>query len=345
MASDSTRLRVTSGLHAGATVVLPDDGMSIIGAAADCDVYLFDPGIALRHVAISRSGETRTLRCVDGSCAIGGRNLTVGESCIISPGDEVQLGESQVVIGIESGPATTADCTAQPAASNVLNMSKLIAVSSLAILIAVTAVTGIFAPVTPERDPLAEVNTILSTAGVADPVQAIISDGTIVVTGIVSEADYADLQHALSDLDFPVVNSTQSSTVLLEQVRSVFRTNGYHAELSYTANGIVQVANLNADNPNVQAVALRVRTDVPAVTKLDFAEIDDGDLRADSLAYPTDPDKRLTTIIDGDIAYVATVDGGRYFVGGILPGGFVLTRINEDGIQVDDNGEIRWLKL
>ena len=51
------------------------------------------------------------------------------------------------------------------------------------------------------------------------------------------------------------------------------------------------------------------------------------------------------SIVDGDTAYVAAADGGRYFVGSILPGGFVLRRINEDGIQVDDNGEIRWLGL
>ena len=110
------------------------------------------------------------------------------------------------------------------------------------------------------------------------------------------------------------------------------------------AGGVVQVENLDAPNPNVQAVARRVKTDVPAVVKLEFSDVD-REPPADSLAYPTDPQKRLTTIVDGDIAYVATEDGGRYFVGGILPGGFVLKRISEDGIQVDDNGEIRWLKL
>ncbi len=344
MASSATRLRVMSGLHAGATAILPDDGMSIIGSAGDCDVQLFDSDIAPRHLAISRSGETFTLRCMDHGCTLGGRHLPIGESCNINPGNEVELGDSRVVVGVENMSAAVIVGGEQQTAANSVSRTRGMVQYALSLILVVSGLTAVFATDVEERDPLPEVEAAIAAIGADETVQASISDGTVVVTGIVSETHYAELRQALSAVDFAVVNSVQSSTLLLEQVRSVFRTNGYHVELSYRDGGVVQVQNLDATNPTVQAVARRVRADVPAVTKLEFSDVG-AEPPADSLAYPTDPQKRLTTIVDGDIAYVATEDGGRYFVGAVLPGGFVLKRISEDGVQVDDNGEIRWLKL
>ena len=343
MASRVRKLRVEKGLHAGATAELPADSMCIIGSADDCDIQLFDPDIAPRHVALTPNGEAQVLRCMDGRSVLNERNVLTGESCTVEPGDHLRLGESEVVITFEDLSVAVGDDATRHVASNITFASKVIAVCALALVVMIMG--GVFASHSPERDPLAEVNAAIAALGAEDSITATVSNDAIVVSGVVTEPHFSELQQTLQEFEYAVLNSTQSSTMLLEQVRSVFRTNAYHAELAYRGNGIVEVLNLDASNPQVQEVAARVRTDVPAIAELEFAEVADSGRRADALAYSIDPDKRLTTIIDGDIAYVATEDGGRYFVGGILPGGFVLKRINEDGIQVDDNGEIRWLQL
>ena len=197
-----------------------------------------------------------------------------------------------------------------------------------------------------EPDALPSVNAVLEVLELAADVSVSSEAGFITIRGVLPEASAIDLENEIRTLPFDVVNHTQSVNRLLEQVGSVFRTNGYHAELNYVGGGAVQVTNLDAENPRIQQVAAYARDDVAALTALTFATPGESGRRGKRLAvYSADPNKRLTTIIDGDTAYVATTDGGRYFVGSVLPGGLVLRDISADGIQVDDNGEIHWLAL
>ena len=43
-------------------------------------------------------------------------------------------------------------------------------------------------------------------------------------------------------------------------------------------------------------------------------------------------------MVPGDLAYVMTADGSRYFIGAVLPSGHRITRIAGDAVTVERDG-------
>ena len=345
MASDSHELEVLSGLHAGARVDVGGTGPNIVGSARDSDVVLFDAGVATRHFALTTIDGVVHVRRLEGACAVNGTEVDAGESIALQPGDRIDLAESDAAFAFAASADSTAT-SAQPEARQPSTASPWpIALGLILFGVCGVAMLANSFPAGPAEDRLTALTHVLEEADLSQVVTVSSQGGTHRVRGVVTPAQFAYLQDTLPSLGDSVINSTQSSTMLLEQVASVFRINGYDVELEYLGEGMVKIGNLDGANERVRQIVTRVRTDVPAVVRLEFAA-GDGPMRKDELArYSFDPDKRMTTIVDGSLSYVATQDGARYFPGAVLPGGLVLKSITRDAIQVDDNGEIRWLKL
>lgn len=58
------RLRVASGLHAGASIELPPGQRSVLGAATEAAISVFDTGIAPAHLAITTGADARRVHLV-----------------------------------------------------------------------------------------------------------------------------------------------------------------------------------------------------------------------------------------------------------------------------------------
>lgn len=338
----ATAIVVHGGIHDGAVSGIPGDRISVVGSAGDCDIRLLDEGIESHHLAVGATGKGLEIRLLNGSCRSNGKTLRPGQRFDHAMGDRLVLGESGVSLSSRTRHfAAQTDGSRRP--------RKRAALYACAVLLAIAAAA--FSQQMMLTEPAApELTTglieILETLQIANDVKVGRDADTITVRGILPDEKFAALEAAVSTLPRNIVNRTQSAGSLLEQVHSVFRTNGYHAELNYLGEGVVQVKNLDSENPQIMQIAARIRADVPILTSLTFLPVSDANRSGHDFAiYSTDPDKRLTTIVDGDTAYVATTDGGRYFVGSVLPGGLLLRQISEDGIQVDRNGEIHWLAL
>ena len=339
------QIDVHGGIHDGAASRLRDKQITIIGSAADCDLRLADNGIASHHLALGPNGNGFVVRPMDGRCTVDGKTVRAGQSVTIACGDRIVLNDTDVWLTTtesrEPGDEFVSDDTIQP-------RSRL-RLYACAVLVAIGLGVGsqqLLSTDAAASDPLIGIDEVLEALDIGTDISVSKEAETVTIRGVLPDAKFAALETSLQSLSRNIVNRTQSVSLLMEQVRSVFRTNGYHAELKYLGEGTVQVANLDGENPKIQQIAGRARDDVPILTSLTFLPIADTDRSGKQLAiYSTDPDKRLTTIVDGDTAYVATTDGGRYFIGSVLPGGLVLRDISTDGIQVDDNGEIHWLAL
>ena len=107
----------------------------------------------------------------------------------------------------------------------------------------------------------------------------------------------------------------------------------------------VRVTNLDGNHEAVKKVTDHVYADVPALKTLSFSKSTSAPDENSQSLYALLPGKRLTTIVDGTTAYIATEDGSRYFVGSVLPGGSQIRVISDAGVQVDTNGTLTWMRF
>lgn len=345
------RIDVHGGVHDDASSTVCGQQITIVGSAIDSDLRLTDTGIAAHHLAISTSGEQFVVRAMEGGCKVNGKNIHPGHSTTITCGDRIALNDTDVSLTTATSSAARDGLVrsdAEKVASAELRRPGIKLYALITLLVIGSSVGGqqLLSKEIPQPDAATGIANVLASLDLEGEVAVSVAAEGVTLTGVLPDRKSAALELALQSQPRNIVNRTQSVGRLLEQVRSVFRTNGYHAELRYVGDGAVQITNLDGENQKIQRVAVRARDDVSILTALNFAPIADADRSGKRLSvYTNDPGKRLTTIVDGDTAYVATTDGGRYFVGSVLPGGLVLRDISADGIQVDDNGEIHWLAL
>ncbi len=334
-------LKVIGGHHNGAQAPLSATRITMVGSASDCEICLVDPGVNERHFAISNTAGAYVIRSISGAVRHNRRLLGDNTSAQLRCGDLLQIADTQVQLQVTSS-------TSEPGKQRQ-RIHWWLALP-LILLLPVLAVTHGYEQDTPAAGANVEQLLVqtLQALSLQQVVQISHENDQITLKGVVTDTDHKRLYGALQTLTThpattPVVNHVLRSSALVEQVRNVFRTNGLHPELAYAGNAVVTVAKLNPQTPHVQQVIARVTGDVPALHKLEFVDTETP-MEAPPF-FVSDPDKRLTTFIDGATAYVATTDGARYFAGAVLPGGGVLLQITAKGIQVQHNGHARWMQL
>lgn len=95
-------LRISSGLHRGATLPLGEDSY-LVGASDDADVVLVDDSIKPRHAVLSRTESGWLLSAENGSLFAADSNLR--QTLIdLMPGDFVRLGDIWITIVHQDAP-------------------------------------------------------------------------------------------------------------------------------------------------------------------------------------------------------------------------------------------------
>ena len=91
-------LRVLSGLHAGAEVVLADTD-AVIGSDDACDIVLADPSVAARHARVSHQQGTYTLSPIENQTVrVDGTPLK--DAYGLQQGSVISLGQVHVAFGM-----------------------------------------------------------------------------------------------------------------------------------------------------------------------------------------------------------------------------------------------------
>lgn len=93
------RMRVLSGLHAGAEAILADDEDTTIGSDDDCDLVLHDDGLGERHIhlSVADAGVRLTVLDLDQPVFVDGRK--VDEAADLQPYQVVAFGRSSFALG------------------------------------------------------------------------------------------------------------------------------------------------------------------------------------------------------------------------------------------------------
>jgi type III secretion protein D len=351
-AKSSFEFRIVSGTHRDATFLVGPDDLLVIGAEASCDICLSDAGVMPRHAAISLQSGHPSIRSLDGPLDVDGRTIAAAVRVPLQGECVITLGVSTVKLQL-IGPGSPRPETARPEASATNGMGRRFWILALVVLAAGAAVTGLTgrentaAPrPAPVREPdIAAVQSMLQREGLSADVKVTATSYGTVLNGVIDDARAAALNSAVAKLQAPVINSTVSSEELLEQVRDVFRVQGYEASVTYLGQRRVRVENLDEHNERVRQAATRARNDVPQLTELSFAAPGAATPPEHAPAYQGRSNERLSVRIDGEIAYLATQGGARYFEGSVLPSGHSVKRITPNAVQLERDGQIEWFSF
>src|SRR5262245_13293395 len=99
VAPPTRTVRVVKGLHMGALAPLHSGEMLVVGASEDCDLVLWDAGVARRHCILSsRDGGSLSVRAMGDAVSLNGRRLAPGQTLSVEVGTTVKLGEAVLAL-------------------------------------------------------------------------------------------------------------------------------------------------------------------------------------------------------------------------------------------------------
>lgn len=352
-------LRILSGLHDGASRVLSQQEMLLIGSGEDCDIILSDPGVARHHAMVLRHGDTLSLRAIDAPLEFAGDALEPGDPIELPQLQPARLGGVSMAIGPADdhgwtalGATPGAFTTTPPPTPPATRPFLPTALAAVALLSLVSV--GIYAMVRPAEEPGAtpreRVEILAGEHGVRDS-EVIEGNGkALVLAGTVEDPSAAArLQQRLEEEALPVELRLRTGEDVARDVREVLRTFGITATTRYGGNGAVRVE----PTPDFDDWALlaeagssRVMRDVNGFAEL-LPPRDAPELLGSGAPVPPAPERvRIIAVVTGEDPHVIASTGEIYRTGEKLPDDRgTLTVISEKGALAIVGTDIRRLRI
>lgn len=347
-------LRILGGLHTGASRVLGEQEMLLVGSGADCDIVLSDDGVAPHHVMLLRNGDSIALRTIDAPAGFAGDPLYPGDPIELPLRATVRLGEASFAVGDASDrewmpegdldDESAAPLDARPAWRP--NPTKVLI--GLAALSVISIAVYAWARPAPEPAPRIEdqIATLVSTYGIGDTTTSTNSTGLTVLTGTVPDsATRTRIQQHVDENALPVQLNLRTGEDVAADVAEVLRSQGITARTRYLGNGDVEASGRFEDQDKLRAAATsRAMIDVTGINRVIPRNFAEDDAASREKAKAPVARTRIVSIVGGDDSYVLAADGTRYPVGAELPDNRgTLIAIGKAAWALVD-GEIRQIK-
>lgn len=297
---------------------------------------------------VMAQGDAVSIRRLDGDVVVDNQSVTVARPRVsLEPGASVVLGASGVRLQLAgSVAAVTSTATSEPLVPRTRRprAGTIFALAGAAVVLAGLATQKLDASrAAPANESgISAVRALVERRGVARQVSVSETSYGVVLNGVTDRETAARLRSDVAALHGRIIDSIISEEDLVDQVREVFRTKGYDATVTYVGEQRVRVENLDENHPRVRQAAAQVRSDVPQLHALSFANASAAAPPDHPPAYESGTADRISARVDGDTAYLSTTGGARYFVGSVLPGGQTVRRITRNAVQIDREGQISW---
>ncbi|WP_337243328.1 FHA domain-containing protein [Luteimonas sp. gir] len=343
-------LRIVDGLHAGASRVLGDEEMILVGSGEDCDIVLADDGVASHHALVTLVGGRFLVRALDAPVQVGATQVEPGDPVELATVQPVRLGEAAIAFGREDDPDWDGFVTvfappdeAAPRRSGFVRRLPLIAgIAALSL-----ASLAIFAAVLPGSqttvDPRDRLDALLQEHRVTNPGISDGVDGRPSVTGAVDSA--ATLERLRAQLQAEGIAASlqlRTGENIAADVAEMFRGHGIPVKARYTGNGDVEVVGEFEDGAEIERLARsRAVSEISGVARI-LPRTPDGQVprTASQGLAPEEPPPHIVSIVRGEDPHLIASDGRRFVPGDELPGKGRLISIGASAHVLNARGDL-----
>lgn len=166
-------------------------------------------------------------------------------------------------------------------------------------------------------------------------------DGTTTLRGrLAAQSQRAKLDAWLAarPASAPVAVDVWVDEAVAHDVTEVFRVNGVAVRTQLAGPGRVTAEAAEPNTDKLNRATEVVRRDVRGLQALDVRNTAKP---APPPAPPLvdDPGKRIASLVPGDLPYIVTADGSRYFIGAMLPSGHRVLQIARGSLTLELNGQ------
>jgi len=331
-------LRIVDGLHAGASRVLADEEMILVGSGEDCDIVLADDAVAAHHALISLVGGRFLVRALDAPVKVGAQDIHPGDPVELSAVQQVRIGEAVVAFGRENDPAwdefvtvfAPNDEASLPRSGFVRKLPWIAGIAALSL-----ASLAIFAAVLPAPDQGPDqrerLTALLQEHRVANVQITDGAKGGATVTGAVD--DSATLERLRTQVRAENIDATlqiRTGEHIAGDVAEMFRGQSIPVQARYIGNGDVEVVGDFKDGAEIERLAQsRAISDIPGVQRIlprtPTGLLPQGDVEQSQAPQPA----HIVQIVRGENPHLLASDGRRFLPGETIPGKGELVAIGE----------------
>lgn len=327
-------LRITSGLHRGASMALTNREY-LVGSADECDIVLRDAQVAARHCALSREWSGITVRDLRSGVAqpTAAKQVTYDGGAI-----EAEYAIGGVHFTLRHPPPEPKQPRSHRHQASWL--FGLVAVVGLVAVLALTASGGARQwSLQTGAQRLDALNRALAEQGLGSVHLGRGVQGEVQVNGTVTDTahrrrldEWLAAQH-LNDAHLNVVTTSD----LVEEARRALAAGAVSVRLSDRRLVVEGKTSETALKSRIRAFAEDLRGTVAVEDHVVYVADDDNS--------PGPLPVRVQGVMIGAPSYFMTDSGVRYFVGGVLPDGAEVLSIDAEAIQFRRAGSVVAYKL
>jgi type III secretion protein D len=342
-------LRVFEGPQGGARAPLTAGIACVLAAGHDgaegADIMLREDKLPPARVRICAELTRATLEVLSGEVLLGSEVLKAGAQASWSQHVPLKIGSSVVAFGraciddwkagapapglVDERPSPGADGHTPKVAKSLTRRAEFwLACLGAGVLVVCAGALGM------ARVAAAPAPPQVNEAGRA-------ADGTMTIRGrLAAQGQRAKLDAWLAAraASTPVDVEVWVDEAVAHDVTEVFRVNGVTVRTQLTGPGRVAAEAAEPDVDKLNRAAEVVRRDVRGLQALDVRNT------AKPVPPPAppladDPGKRIASLVPGDLPYIVTADGSRYFLGSMLPSGHRVMQIARGSLTLELNGQ------
>jgi type III secretion protein D len=366
-------LRVTEGPQAGARAPLTAGADFVIATAGadgvDADIILRDVGAVPARLRVTPELGQAPLEVLQGEVRLGGQLLRAGARAAWDRHAPLTIGTSVVAFGLacedewpSGAPAAglgeaTGDL-ASPAQAGAEKTARAplrrraevwLAATGAGVLVACAGTLWMAhvaaAPPAVQAVAPAPLDVTLAGSEFAALQLTTRPDGRVELRGrLATMAERARLDLWLTAQRATPVLDVIVDEAVAREVAEVFRVHGVAVQVRAAGPGRIVAEAAEADASRLARAEDAARRDVRG---LDHFELRNSVQPAPAPMVPVadDPNKRITSLVPGNPAYVVTADGARYFVGAMLPSGWRLAQVAGQSVTLERDGRLTTLQF
>jgi type III secretion protein D len=358
-------LRVFEGPQGGARAPLATGQACVLAAEPDgqgegADIVLREDKVSPARVRVRADLPHASLEVLSGQIELGDKTLAAGEQATWAMHVPLKIGSSVVAFGracvddwsSDHPPeATPSPDAPAPAPKVPLRRRAEVWLAGMGACVLLACAGALWmarvaaAPAEAPVDPRVALVNALRASEFTTLEAKTAADGRLTLRGRLStQVQRAQLDAWLAEHRFAPVVEVWVDEAVAHDVTEVFRVNGVAVRTQVAGGGRFAAEAVEPDADKLNRAAEVVRRDVRGLQALDVRN-SAKPVPPPAPPVPDDPGKRIASLVPGDLAYLVTADGSRYFIGAMLPTGHRITQIDKSSVTLELHGQLATLNF